>query len=176
MGQTTKHYPVKLVVSYIYRDEDPLYRAVELMRRHFGEYESLTAEMCFDYTDYYKDEFGPGLKRKLCAFKKLVPLDKIYKVKLISNRIEDKLRKNGRRKVNIDPGYITQAKLVLLTTKDYSHRIHVGNNIYAEVTLYYQNEAFRSWPWTYPDYASGEIKGYFQDIRNIYMEQTSHGS
>ena len=171
MRLTKKHNPVKLITSFIYKDEKCLESAEKAVRKHFGGYEPVISEMPFDYTDYYTEEFGSPLKRKLVAFKKRVNTETVYKAKLITNKIEDRLKRDGRRRVNIDPGYITEAKLVLLTTKDYSHRLYVGGNIFAEVTLYYQNDAFRSWPWTYPDYASDEIKDYFFKVRNIYMKQ-----
>ncbi len=171
MGLSSNNNPVKLVTSFIYKDEACLEQAEKSILKRFGEYEPLIESLPFDYTDYYNEEFGEPLKRKLVAFKKLVKIDKIYKVKQFSNKIENRLKEGGKRRVNIDPGYVTEAKLVLLTTKDYTHRLYVGGKIFAETTLYYQNDAFRAWPWTYPDYASDELRGYFEKIRDIYVGQ-----
>ena len=44
------------------------------------------------------------------------------------------------------------AKVVLASTKDYSHRLYIGDGIFAEVTLRYQQRTFQAWEWTYPDY------------------------
>ncbi|MFH1304964.1 MAG: DUF4416 family protein, partial [Candidatus Omnitrophota bacterium] len=116
------------------------------------------------------DELGSRLKRKVICFRILHPKEKIFRIKLATNRIEDRFRVNGKRTVNIDPGYVNDAKLVLLTTKDYTHRIHIGGSIFAESTLFFQEGSFRRWPWTYPDYASEELVDYFNDVRKIYME------
>jgi hypothetical protein len=75
------------------------------------------------------------------------------------------------RSVNIDPGYLDLAKLVLFSTKDYTHRIHVGKGIFAEVTLYFQDDSFNAWPWTYPDYKTKEYIGIFNTIRGIYKSK-----
>ncbi len=56
------------------------------------------------------------------------------------------------RAVNIDPGYITPANVILASTKDFSHRIYLSKGIYAEVTTIYRKEGFTKLPWTYPDY------------------------
>ena len=77
----------------------------------------------------------------------------------------------GKRRVNIDPGYISQSKLVLATTKDHSHRIYLGQGIFAEVTLRYYKGTFRAWEWTYPDYASPPYIAIFNHIRKLYKEQ-----
>ena len=58
----------------------------------------------------------------------------------------------GIRVANIDPGYLEPSKLVLYSTKNFSHRIYVGNGIFAEVTLIYEHGDFKFLPWTYPDY------------------------
>jgi hypothetical protein len=42
------------------------------------------------------------------------------------------------RPLNLDPGYLTEAKLVLATTKDRNHRLYLDRGIFAEVTLCYQ--------------------------------------
>ena len=169
MGALLEQKPVKLIVSIIYREDSLLFEAETILMEKYGEIEKLKEVLPFDFTDYYEKEFGTGLKRKLICFMNSVDSEALSKVKLYTNEIEKKLKNNDNRTVNIDPGYITEAKLVLFTTKDYSHRVYIGDKIFAEVTLHFQDNSFRSWPWTYPDYASKELVDYFNKVRSIYM-------
>lgn len=169
MGFLIKQRSVKLAVSIIFREEKGLAGAEAYLRKIYGETEPPERVLPFDYTDYYSREFGAPLRRKLLCFKKLVKKDRVYRIKLKTNRTEDKFRFGGKRTVNIDPGYVTEAKLVLLTTKDYTHRIYVGGGIFAESTLFFQEGTFNAWPWTYPDYASDELIAYFNEVREKYM-------
>ena len=73
--------------------------------------------------------------------------------------------------MNIDPGYIAKAHLILATGKGYSHRPYLRDGIYADLTLIYRNKAFQPLPWTYPDYASGEMIGMLTRIREKYFLQ-----
>jgi len=171
MGVPVKQKPVKLVASLIYSEDSHRQRAEEQLEKAYGPFDDRQTVLPFDYTDYYLEEFGPGLLRKLVCFKKLVDRKRIPGIKLVTNRIEDRSRRGGKRRVNIDPGYVTEAKLVLLTTKDYSHRIYVGKSIFAESTLCFRKGTFVPWPWTYPDYASPEIVSYFNGVRESYMEE-----
>jgi len=162
--------PFKLICSVIFSDEDLLSRAEKDLVGKYGSKEPLESVYPFDYTDYYEEEFGPGLKRKLICFQELVSPDESWKIKTWTNGIEDNYSVGPRRRVNIDPGYVTEAKLVLFTTKDYSHRIYLGDRIFAEVTLFYSCNSFKAWPWTYPDYASPEMIGYFNKVRAVYVD------
>jgi hypothetical protein len=131
--------------------------------------------IAFDYTDYYFPEMGKPLWRKFISFTKLIPPDDIAEIKSYTNRLEKKFSQKKKnllcRKINLDPGYINAAKLVLATTKDYSHRIYLKKGIYAEVTLSYFNKKFNPWPWTYPDYQSKEYQGFFAKVRSVYLDQ-----
>lgn len=127
----------------------------------------------FTHTDYYKDEMGAGLKRQFLSFAKLLDMKGLCDVKLKTNNLEKKFARSGKRTVNIDPGYIDLAKLVLFSTKDYTHRIHLDKGIYAEVTLFYKDKSFTAWPWTYPDYKTDGYIGLFNDIRDIYKAKLS---
>lgn len=170
MGVPVKQKPVKLIASLIYGDNGHLRQAEEQLKEAYGPFGKQQTVLPFDYTDYYLDEFGPGLSRKLICFEKLVDPEKVSEIKIATNEIEDRSRIDKKRKVNIDPGYVTEAKLVLLTTKDYSHRIYLGKRIFAEPTLCFRAGTFVPWPWTYPDYASPEIVSYFNGVRESYME------
>ena len=169
MGALIEQKPVKLVASVIFKEEKYRKYAEERLKRAYGPPEPFEKTLPFDYTGYYCEEFGKPLKRKLICFKKLLNGEKAPAVKLAANKIETSCLAGGKRVVNIDPGYVTEAKLVLLTTKDYTHRVYVGRRIFAESTLFFQDGTFRSWPWTYPDYASRELISYFNDVRQIYM-------
>ena len=95
-------------------------------------------------------------------------------IKLYTNRLEKRFSQNKKgpsRQINLDPGYICAAKLVLATCKDYAHRLYLGEGIYAEATLRFENGTFRAWPWTYPDYQTPEYTRIFQHIRTLYLKQ-----
>ncbi len=169
MGVSVKQKPVKLVASLIYKEERCRESAERRLKRAYGPLEPLEKTLPFDRTDYYYGEFGRPLKRKLICFKKLFSKENISGIKLETNTLEDRFRSGVKRTVNIDPGYVTDAKLVLLTTKDYTHRIYIGKRIFAESTLFFQDGSFHPWPWTYPDYASPEIVSYFNEVRDVYL-------
>ena len=111
-------------------------RAVTALRRRFGPIDLMSEILPFDKTDYYDDEMGPGLKRKFVAFEKMIDRERISVVKHWTNRLEMKLS-GGRekRKINLDPGYLTEANVSLATTKDFQHRVYIGRNIFLENTL-----------------------------------------
>ncbi len=171
MGRIVEHLPVKLVTSIIYRDERYLKAVRNRLAERFGSFGSLSMNIPFDQTDYYCEEMGSPLERELLNFEGLVPCGDIAAVKIFTNKVEDDLKENGKRNVNIDPGYLTAAKLVLLTTKDYSHRIYLGSGIYAECTLHYSCNEFRPWQWTYPDYATDKMREYYAKVRDVYLSQ-----
>ncbi|MFH1478755.1 MAG: DUF4416 family protein [Candidatus Omnitrophota bacterium] len=164
----------KLIVGILAKDLAILGKAEELLNKEFGEIGYKSALLQFNFTDYYKEEMGnPLLKRFLC-FKKLVSLENMPKIKIKTNDIEKKLAldKDGllKRQVNIDPGYITDSKLVLLTTKDFSHRIYLNKGIYAEITLAWKKNSFVPMEWTYPDYRSKEYIDILNLMREMYMK------
>lgn len=171
MGLARKPHTVKIVAGLLSNDQEALLRAEARLKRIFGptDYESGCFE--FTHTDYYTAEMGPGLRRKFLAFRKRVPLNGISAVKRATNRIEQSLARGGRRTVNIDPGYLDLAKLVLFSTKDYAHRIYLDRGIFAEVTLHYRDGSFRPWPWTYPDYASDAYIRIFNAMRDLYKKR-----
>ena len=72
------------------------------------------------------------------------------------------------RQVNIDPGYLDLAKLVLATTKDYAHRIFLRKGVFAEIALSFRGASFSANAWTYPDYASKEYIDIFNQMRKLY--------
>ena len=76
------------------------------------------------------------------------------------------------RTVNIDPGYITLSKLVLASTKDYSHRIYIGKGIYAETTLRFIHGSFKPIDTTYPDYRTQLAIDFFNRTRDFLKRDT----
>ena len=109
--------------------------------------------------------------RSFVSFKRLRDPGRLRNVKLRCVEIEKKFSRGGKRKINIDPGYISEANLVLSTTKDFSHRIYLGKGVFAEITLLYSGKHYIDLPWTYPDYKTNEYKAIFSKIRGLYREQ-----
>ncbi|HNR96274.1 MAG: hypothetical protein BWY10_00669 [Chloroflexi bacterium ADurb.Bin180] len=171
MGKAREPAPVKLIVSVFTRDVTMLAVARGALGGLFGPVDYRSETLPFDNTSYYEREFGPNLVREILAFSTLIAPQELASVKLKTNELERTWRVDSKRVVNLDPGYVTLGKLVLATTKDYSHRIYLGEGIYGEVTLKYEHGAFRAWEWTYPDYASAEYRAIFAAIRQLYAEQ-----
>ena len=167
MGEIRPLGRVKLIVWLLSRDSELFKNTRALLESLYGRVDFESEIINFTHTAYYKEELGDNLKRKFLSFEKSLGLENIYKVKLKTNLLEGRFTHHGRRRINIDPGYLDLSKLVLFSTKDYSHRVHLAKGIFAEVTLYYKNKTYNPWPWTYPDYGTRAYIDIFNTIRKL---------
>jgi hypothetical protein len=167
--------PVKLVAGILAADEAALKAAREELEKRFGKIDLESEVWPFESTEYYADETGPAILRQFVGFEKLVDPEILADVKHATNEIEQKLAAKPAgsppRPANIDPGMIEPAKLVLASTKNYSHRIYIGGNIYAEVTLVYEKGSWQPMTYTYPDYRKGRYMEFFEKARRRLLEQ-----
>jgi len=172
--QSMQNKYVKLIIGTISSSEKASRRTVLALKRSFGPIDYTSKEIDFDYTSYYEDEMGPNLKRTFYSFSKLIAPEKLPLIKAKTIGLEKDVArriKTARRPINIDPGYLNDAKLILASTKDYYHRIYLGKAIYGELTLSYRDRSFQPMEWTYPDYRTSAYITIFNEIRDIFMEQ-----
>jgi len=174
MGRVLIPAPVKLIVSLFTNNPELLEDTENALVRKFGPLDFASNVIDFNQTTYYEKEFGPALKRKFISFQRLIPSSSLWKIKIMTNRLERKFSRNGNRRINIDPGYLSQANVVLASTKMFFHRIHINKGIHQEVTLIYQDKTFKPLPWTYPDYQTEQAKKIFLHIRTLYAAQLKH--
>lgn len=141
----------------------------KILEKEFGAIISTSRSFAFIETEYYREEMGENITRVFAAFDNLIEGDRIVDIKLKTNQIEDKLFSvNRKRSVNIDPGYLTSAKVVLATTKNFQHRLYLKKGIFAEVTLRYRKDSYSPWEWTFRDYKREESIDFFNKLRVIY--------
>ncbi|HDZ77024.1 MAG TPA: DUF4416 family protein [Candidatus Omnitrophica bacterium] len=171
MGNITKPQKAKLFIGIILKNESLYESLARQLCLKFGRIDFESSYLNFNYTDHYEGEMGVNLKRKFISFENLILPDKIAKIKNITNKIESRFRKNRKRQINLDPGYLNDAKIILATTKNYSHRIYLKNGIYAEVTLSFLKNTFTANPWAYPDYQSNDYIAIFNQMRQIFMRK-----
>jgi hypothetical protein len=161
--------PAKLVIGVFLKDKDLFELLAKELIAEFGPVDIISQWFLFDYTSYYEPEMGSPLFRRMFAFENLIEQTSLSQIKNFTNEIEVRCSKNGKRTVNIDPGYMLHEKFVLATGKNYAHRIYIGNNIYADLTLIYQNGDFKTLPWTYPDYADEKMLTFLKNVRDKYV-------
>ncbi len=180
MGEAHGPQAVNLVCPMLAGREEWLDAAMERVEAAFGPTDLVSATWPWPFSSYYEPEMGAPLLRRICSLRDLVAPDAIMDVKLETNRIEKDLAAAlapgaPARPVNLDPGYVALSKMVLATTKDYAHRLYLGRGIYAEVTLRWRRGGFEACEWTYRDYASGEYKAFFAEVRARYVEKLAEG-
>lgn len=160
----------KLVVSLFLKEKSIIVDVAKDLSDKLGPVDMVSSWFPFDYTEYYETEMGSPMFRRIFAFKSLIKQSALAEIKLATNDIEHKYSKKGKRMVNLDPGYMIKSRFVLATGKNYSHRIYIGKEIYADLTLIYTKGLFQKLPWTYPDYADKIMLNYLNLIRNKYLK------
>ncbi|HLC16623.1 MAG TPA: DUF4416 family protein [Thermodesulfovibrionia bacterium] len=147
-----------------------LFEAVEpQLEALFGQIDLVSPVWSWNHTTYYEKELGKGLLRKFVFFKSLIHPQQLPEIKLQTIALENKyLHSEHLRLINLDPGYLNAAKVVLASTKDYSHRLYLSHGIYGEVTLAFSKSAYRPFPYTYPDFRTEEYLAFFEKARGIY--------
>jgi hypothetical protein len=181
VAQAVEPSPVKLLMGLIIAGEAPVDEARQHLEASYGKIDLETARSPFVATRYYEREMGPQLSRMFWSFEPLIAPDALASIKRQTNLLERMFARcdgqRWRRRVNLDPGYVDLAKLVLATTKDRQHRLYLGQGIYGEVTLRFTAGRFVPWEWTYPDYRTPEYLVFFDAVRRRYRQQLmAHGS
>ncbi len=162
---------VKPICGVMFQPQIDLIRIIQELQSVAGSVEEQSDVFDFSFSDYYEDEMGPGLKKVFLSFRSLVDPDALPRIKLKTNEIEARWSETGKRRVNLDPGYITGAKLILASTKDFAHRVFIGEGIYGDVQLRFIHNRFHANEWTYPDYQTGLALSFFQGVRAKFMKQ-----
>jgi hypothetical protein len=163
---------VKLISSIFSPEQDLIDRVIGEMEQLLGPTDWISSWLFFDRTRYYEKEMGWPLHRRFISFRDLIRPQDIVRIKLATNSIEKKYaEEDGKRKVNIDPGYISLERLVLATGKNYIHRIYLSDGIYADLTLTFRGQSFKPLEWTYRDYGDPASIKYFNEIRSRYKAQ-----
>ena len=184
MGKIFSPEPAKLIISMITSDKYLFSLYKEILIKRFGEVDIESNTQPFNYTDYYEEEFGENLMQKLFSFSTLIRQDELAEIKIITNVLENNnLDKNiktnithHKRKINLDPGYITLNKYILASTKDGPSRIYLNQGIFAEITLRFINKSFVPCEYTYPNYKTCEYIIFLASVRKKYKLQLKENS
>ena len=174
MGAIRNLVPVKLFIGVLVSDAKLIPEVEGRLVHAYGPADHRSPTIQFNFTNYYEPEMGSVIDRVFFSFERLIEADHLPEIKRQTNAMEQEmapLSKTVRRPVNLDPGYLEQAKVILASTKNFYHRIHLGNGIFGEVTMHFQNGAWHFFPWTYPDYQSQDYQDFFLKIRQIYRSQ-----
>jgi len=173
MAQPKDFAPVKIVCGVIYKEEALYSKVRTTLEAEWGAVDRESQAFPFDLTDYYETEMGPGLVRRFMSFRKLATPESLPSLKLRTIALEQDLRRESGaagRPVNIDPGYVTAAALVMATAKDFSHRIPIGGGIYAHLELLFTRSGIRALDWTYPDLRREACGEFLRKVRKIYLQ------
>lgn len=162
---------VKLISSIFSPHKELIDRVIGELEQTVGLTDWISPDLFFDRTKYYAREMGWPLHRRFISFESLIRPRDIVEIKRTTNRIENGYLQDGKRQVNIDPGYISLERLVLATGKNYTHRIYLSKGIFADLTLIFHKGSFSPLQWTYNDYASPEIIAFLNDVRDRYKKQ-----
>ncbi len=163
--------PAQFFCGLLFSNRTAYQGASSELEKRFGNIAHTSPEWPFDHTHYYDQEMGSGLARIFLLFSELVPQDSLIQAKLACRKIEEKFMTGRGRQVNIDPGLLTPERLVLATGKNFTHRIYLGEGVFAEVTLMATRSGFKPLEWTFPDYATPEIMGFWNRRRKEYLQR-----
>lgn len=143
--------------------------AIERIENQWDSIEEQSELSPFESGNYYRESMGPDLKKVIVATRSIADPASLADWKHETNRWEQEYAQMQlhpvRRPLNLDCGYLSQAKLVLATIKDRDHRIYLRDGIFAEVTMNYIAKKWTAHRWSYPSYQSDAVVAFAGDCR-----------
>lgn len=175
MGDINDPAPVLLILAAFSRHDAALDWAHERAASVWGPVALASPRFSFVETAYYEPTMGAEIKKCFWAFERLIDPEKLVDLKIETNAWESEYAgissHTEPRPLNLDPGYLTPAKLVLASTKDHAHRLYLARGIYAEVTLFYKDRRWQHRDWTFPDYRRADYQQFFSECRALLRRQ-----
>jgi len=172
MELPSPHRPVLFVVSAFSRHEDARLWCRERLTQRFGPTVLESELFDFSETGYYENTMGVDLKLQMLAFERPIDPAELAAIKRQTIEWEQEYQATCEhpedRPLNLDPGYLTEAKFVLATTKDRDHRLYLADGVFAELTLHFQRGQWRGREWTYPNYLRDDYRAFLSRCRDYY--------
>lgn len=137
----------------------------KVIQDNFGDIYLKSEESDFAHSSYYNPEMGDNLVKYFAGFEKFIYPDEIVNYKLEAVSLEETFLIEGKRQINIDPGYVALEKVVAASTKNFTHRIFIGNSIYCDLQLMRRGKRYEPLPWTFYDYKTPVAHGFFEAMR-----------
>lgn len=170
MGDISEPHEVLCIMAAFSRHADALDWGLERATAAWGPVALVSPRFSFTETDYYEPTMGQGIEKCFWAFERSIDPALLVERKIQANAWEAEYAGRGvhpePRPLNLDPGYLTPAKLVLASTKDHAHRLYLASGIYAEVTLFYKDRSWQARDWTFPDYRRADYQQFFSACRD----------
>ena len=173
MGAVYDFEREKLIVGIIYNDTEVYERALKMLTDAFGPTDGESEHFSFseEFSDYYDEELGGRGMRVIFSFRDTVDPGRQAEIKKATNEMERILSLDGKRQINLDPGFINHGRLMLATTKAAGFRIPLADGIYTELTLFWARGAWQKLPWSYRDYQSDRVQRFITEVRKKYLVQ-----
>lgn len=162
---------VKYFIGALFSNAELLSKALKQCEDQIGKIDLRSVDFPFDCTSYYDAEMGEPIFRTFISFEQPRNPGDLAELKVLCNQIEENLALQGKRKVNLDVGYLDFHKLVLASAKYNGQKIYLDRGIYADPTLYFENGQFHPFENTFPDFKSKQYLDVFTKIRQIYKSQ-----
>jgi hypothetical protein len=170
MGVEKEFQKVKLFSGFIYREESTYQQAKQKLEALFSPADLESPAFDFDFTAYYNPEMGSPLFRRFVSFGDLIQPERLPDIKLMANAIEIETALDGNRTVNLDPGYLSEANVIIATTKNYYQRVPLAKGIYAHLEYVFMGKKIKTLEWTYPDFKSPGYLDFFQQLKLLYKQ------
>ncbi|MBI3992431.1 MAG: DUF4416 family protein [Candidatus Lambdaproteobacteria bacterium] len=162
---------VKLFAAVLHAPEADPADCLRRLEGAFSPCEHRGVARAFDCTDYYAEEMGPALLRSIVGFRDLQPASALPQAKQRANAIESELARHGRRRFNIDVGYLDLHKVVLASCKGRGSKVYLHDGVWADVTLRYRAGRWEPLPWSFPDFRDGRYDVDFLHLRALLKAQ-----
>ena len=172
MGQISEFKKVKLFCGLIFSQTAVAAKAKALLGEHFSSIDSQSALIPFALTDYYQAEMGAPLFRQFISFGELLTPEKLPEIKIFTNRLEKQLARAGKRIINLDPGYMSDANVIIATCKNHYHRVPLKCGIYAHLEYVLKNKQISFLPWTYPDFQTESYLAFFRQLFILFKQNS----
>ncbi len=171
MGIEKDFNPVNLFSGFIYREEKVYEEIKQRLEKQYSRVDMESDVFPFVFTTYYNKEMGDRLYRRFVSFEKLIRPELLPDIKLDSNIIEIETSLDGNRIINLDPGYLSDANVIIATTKNYYQRVPLTKGIYAHMEYIIKGKKLYTLEWTYPDFKSDEYMEFFERLRLLYKRK-----
>ena len=176
MSKTVKPPPVFRVCSCLTGRPELLAVVEAELASVFGEIALKSVPFAFDTSEYYRPELGEGLLRIWYGFRDLCAAERLVEARLTTGEIEDRLAVEGRRRVNLDPGYLDLGKLVLASLKEAPDKVYMGEGVWAHTCLQFRDGKFTAPDHSFPDFMDGRFDGLMLEARALYKSLLAYNA